>query len=166
MLKPEEETLAQRLDRLRPVYIGVFLAQAIAAGAVITWREWAVGGHTNPYDLMIAVILKMDDVAYLALVTSVLIVDFGRYIMGLLLKAPQDRAREQGLALGKVQGIAEGKVQGKAEGLAEGKVVGAAEERERWMDYDRRVQEWEREQKEAQDKGEPFDEPRPKPPIS
>ena len=150
MLKPEQETLGQRLDRLRPIYIGVFLAQVIAVGVVVTWREWVTGGHINPYDLMIAVILKMDDVAYLALVTSVLIVDFGRYIMGLLLKAPQDRAREQGLALGKVQG--------KAEGIAE--------ERERWLDYDRSVQEWEREQKEAQDKGEPFDEPRPKPPIS
>ena len=146
MLKPEQETLGQRLDRLRPIYIGVFLAQVVAVGAVVTWREWVTGGHINPYDLMIAVILKMDDVAYLALVTSVLIVDFGRYIMGLLLKAPQDRAREQGLALGKAEGI--------------------AEERERWMDYDRRVQEWEREQKEAQDKGEHFDEPRPKPPIS
>ena len=154
MLKPEQETLGQRLDRLRPIYIGVFLAQVIAVGAVVTWREWVTGGHTNPYDLMIAVILKMDDVAYLALVTSVLIVDFGRYLVGLLIKAPQDRAYEQGLSVGTIQG--------KAEGLTEG----IAQERERWMDYDRRVQEWEREQKEAQDKGEPFDEPRPKPPIS
>ena len=150
MLEPEKETLAQRLGRLRPIYIGVFLVQATAAGALITWREWVTGGHTNPYDLMIAVILKMDDVAYLALVTSVLIVDFGRYLMGLLIKAPQDRAYEQGLSVGTIQG----------------KAAGAAEERERWMDYDRHVQEWERKQKESQDKGEPFDEPRPKPPIS
>ena len=119
-------------------------------GAVITWREWATGGHTNPYDLMIAIILKMDDVSYLALITSVLIVDLGRYLVGLLIKAPQDRAYEQGLTVGNVRG----------------KAAGAAEERERWMDYDRRVQEWERKQKESIDKGEPFDEPRPKPPIS
>ena len=145
MLKPEQETLGQRLDRLRPIYIGVFLAQVIAMGGVITWREWATGGHTNPYDLMIAIILKMDDVSYLALITTVLIVDLGRNLMGILLKAPQDRAREQGLAQGKAQGM--------------------EEERARWMEYDRRVQEWERKQKEAQDKGEPFDEPRPKPPI-
>ena len=154
MLEPEKETLAQRLGRLRPIYISVFLAQATAAGALITWREWVTGGHTNPYDLMIAVILKMDDVAYLALVTSVLIVDFGRYLMGLLIKAPQDRAYEQGLSVGTIQG----KVQGKAEGIAQ--------ERERWLDYDRRMREWSRKLKESQDDDEPFDEPRPKPPIS
>ena len=144
--------MGQRLDRLRPIYIGVFLAQVIAMGAVITWREWATGGHTNPYDLLIAVILKMDDVAYLAVITSILIVDFGRYLVGLLIKAPQDRAYEQGLGQGKVQGKAEGK----AEGIAQ--------ERERWIDYDRRMQEWGRKMKESQENDEPFDEPPPKPP--
>ena len=140
--------MGQRLDRLRPIYIGVFLAQVTAMGAVITWREWAIGGHTNPYDLLIAVILKMDDVAYLAVITSILIVDFGRYLVGLLIKAPQDRAYEQGLG--------QGKVQGKAEGIAQ--------ERERWIDYDRRMQTWSRKLKESQENDEPFDEPPPDPP--
>ena len=148
MFKPEEETLGQRLDRLRPIYIGVFLAQVIAMGAVITWREWATGGHTNPYDLLIAVILKMDDVAYLAVITSILIVDFGRYLVGLLIKAPQDRAYEQGLG--------QGKVQGKAEGIAQ--------ERERWTDYDRNLREWWRKLRESQEDDEPFDDPPPQPP--
>ena len=152
----------QIYERLRWVYLTVFGAQVIPISAMIVWREAETGGHTHFSDLLIASLQKIDDVCYLALITSVIIVDIGRYMMGILLKAPQDRAYEQGLSAGTIQGKAEGLAEGKAEGLTEG----IAQERERWLDYDRSVQEWERKQKESQDKGEPFDEPRPKPPIS
>ena len=184
MLEPETETLGHRLNRLRPIYISVFLAQVIAMGAVITWREWVTGGQANPYDLLIAVILKMDDVSYLALITSILIVDFGRYLVGLLIKAPQDRAYERGLSQGRQQGVAEGRQQGVAEGrqqgvaegrqqgvvegrqqgVVEGRQQGAAEERQRWLDYGASVRDYNRRFKDALDKGEPFDEPPPPPP--
>ena len=160
----------QIYERLRWVYLTVFGVQVIPISAMIVWREAETGGHTHFSDLLIASLQKIDDVCYLALITSVIIVDIGRYLMGILLKAPQDRAYEQGFTVGNIHGKAEGKaeglVEGKAQGKAEGIAAGAAEERERWLDYDRRVQEWELKQKDSQDKGEPFDEPRPKPPIS
>ena len=130
------------------------MVQVIPISAMIVWREAETGGHTHFSDLLIASLQKIDDVCYLALITSVIIVDIGRYLMGILLKAPQDRAYEQGFTVGNIQG------------KAEGKAVGIAQERERWMEYDRRMQEWSRKLKDSQDKGEPFDEPRPKPPIS
>ena len=144
----------QIYERLRWVYLTVFGVQVIPISAMIVWREAETGGHTHFSDLLIASLQKIDDVCYLALITSVIIVDIGRYLMGILLKAPQDRAYEQGFTVGNIQG------------KAEGKAVGIAQERERWMEYDRRMQEWSRKLKDSQDKGEPFDEPRPKPPIS
>lgn len=122
--------------------------------AVIIWREAKTGGHTNFFDLLIASLQKIDDVCYLALITSVIIVDIGRYLLGILIEAPQDRAYERGLG------------QGKAQGKAEGKAEGIAQERDRWMDYDRRMQAWSRRLKNSQDSEEPFDEPPPEPPST
>ena len=67
--------------------------------------------------------------------------------MGLLIKAPQDRAYERG---------GQGKVQGKVEGIAQ--------ERERWIEYDLHMRDWHRRFLDAQERGEPFDEPAPKSP--
>ena len=108
-----------------------------------------MGDTSNFFDILVAVVLKMDNVCYLAIITSILIVDFGRYLLGLLIKAPQDRAYEQGLG--------QGKVQGKAEGIAQ--------ERERWMDYDRHMRLWRKRNADAREHGEPFDEPMPKSPL-
>ena len=105
--------------------------------AVIIWRETETGGHVNFFDLLIASLLKIDDVCYLALITSVIIVDIGRYLVGILIEAPQDRAYEKG----------------------------KAEERVRWLDYDLRMRNWHKRFLEAQERGEPFDEPAPESPA-
>ena len=65
--------------------------------------------------------------------------------MGILIEAPQDRAYEEGLSQGRQQG--------------------ATEERQRWLDYDARVRDYNRRLKDAQERGEPFDEPMPSSPI-
>ena len=96
--------------------------------------------------MLVAVVLKLDNVCYLAIITSILIVDFGRYLLGLLIKAPQDRAYEQGLNQGKEQGI--------------------AEERQRWIEYDASMRDYNRRFKDAHERGEPFDEPPPQPPMT
>ena len=150
MFESGTEPIGQRLERLRPIYISVFLTQIVVMGALITWRELTIGGHATGYDVFITVILKMDDVCYLAIATSILIVDFGRYLVGLLIKAPQDRAYERGLGQGISQGIAQG----------------VAEERQRWLDYDTSIRDYNRRFKDALDKGEPFDEPPPEPPST
>ena len=104
--------------------------------------------------LLIASTQKIDDVCYLSLITSVIIVDIGRYLVGLLIKAPQDRAYEQGLNQGKEQGIAQGKEQG------------IAEERQRWVEYDASMRDYKRRFKDAHERGESFDEPPPEPPST
>ena len=73
--------------------------------------------------------------------------------MGILIEAPQDRAYEKGLSQGREQGVAKGKEQG------------ATEERQRWLDYDASVRGYSRRFKDAQERGEPFDEPMPRSPL-
>ena len=141
-------------QRLRWIYLSVFGIQVIPMSVIIAWRESENGGHSNFFDLLIASALKIDDVCYLSLITSVIIVDMGRYLVGILIEAPQDRAYEQGLNQGKEQGVAEGREQG------------VAEERQRWLEYDACVRDYGRRLKDAQERGEPFDEPPPQPPTT
>ena len=141
-------------QRLRWVYLSVFGVQVIPLSAIIVWREQETGGHANFFDLLIASALKIDDICYLSLITSVIIVDIGRYLLGILIEAPQDRAYERGLSQGREQGVAEGREQG------------ATEERQRWLDYDTSVRDYSRRFKDAFDKGESFDEPPPEPPTT
>ncbi len=141
-------------QRLRWVYLSVFGIQVVPMSAVIIWREAETGGHVNFLDLLIASLLKIDDVCYLSLITSVIIVDIGRYLLGILIEAPQDRAYERGLSQGREQGVTEGREQG------------VAEERQRWLDYDASVRDYNRRFKDAQDRGEPFDELPPEPPTT
>ena len=74
--------------------------------------------------------------------------------MGILIEAPQDRAYERGLSQGREQGVTEGREQG------------VAEERQRWLDYDASVRDYNRRFKDAQDRGEPFNELPPEPPTT
>ena len=141
-------------QRLRWVYLSVFGIHVIPMSVIIVWRESENGEHSNFFDLLIASALKIDDICYLSLITSVIIVDIGRYLMGILIEAPQDRAYERGLSQGREQGVAEGREQG------------AVEERKRWLDYDARMREYNRRFKDAQEHGEPFDEPPPDPPMT
>ena len=141
-------------QRLRWVYLSVFGVQVVPMSAVIIWREAETGGHANFFDLLIASLQKIDDVCYLALITSVIIVDIGRYLLGILIEAPQDRAYERGLSQGRQQGVAEGRQQG------------VAEERQRWLDYDASMRDYNRRLKDAHERSEHFDEPPPEPPST
>ncbi len=133
-------------QRLRWVYLSVFAAQVVPMSAIITWRESVIGGHSSPYDVLVASVLKIDDVCYLSILTSVIIVDIGRYLVGILIEAPQDRAYKQGLSQGKEQGV--------------------AEERQRWLEYDASVRDYNRRFKDALERGEPFNEPPPQSPTT
>lgn len=133
-------------QRLRWVYLSVFAAQVVPMSAIITWRESVIGGHSSPYDVLVASVLKIDDVCYLSILTSVIIVDIGRYMVGILIEAPQDRAYKQGLSQGKEQGV--------------------AEERQRWLEYDASVRDYNRRFKDALERGEPFHELPPQSPTT
>ena len=141
-------------QRLRWVYLSVFGIQVVPMSVIIVWRESENGGYSNFFDLLIASALKVDDVCYLSLITSVIIVDIGRYMVGILIEAPQDRAYEKGLSQGREQGVVEGREQG------------VTEERQRWLDYDASARDYNRRLREALDRGEPFNELPPEPPTT
>ena len=88
--------------------------------------------------------------------------------MGILIKAPQDRAREEGMAIGRAAGRAEGREEGIESGiergLERGFAQGTAAERERWQDYNLRMQVWYARYSDALKRGEPFNEPPPSAP--
>ena len=128
-------------QRLRWAYLSVFGIQVAPLSAIIVWREWEVGGHSVAFDLLIASMMKIDDICYLSILTSVIIVDIWRYLVGILIKAPQDIAFERGMR------------------------DGTAAERQRWMNFDRRLRLWHRNFNEAQQRGEPFNEPMPRSPL-
>ena len=132
-------------QRLRWIYLSVFGIQVVPLSAIIVWRESVVGGHSTHYDTLLASVLKIDDVCYLSIITSVIIVDIGRYLVGILIRAPQDRAYE--------------------EGLARGLRDGTSAERQRWLEFSRGMRDWHHRHMEAHQRGETFDEPPPRSPL-
>ena len=104
-----------------------------------------------------------------------------------LIKAPQDKAFEEGLAEGRRRaraarlveeerqrkarlaeereyGFAKGYSDGYAKGFSEGRAEALA--RVRAEDWHRRAKSWYRRYKDAQERGEPFDEVPPEPPTT
>ena len=76
------------------------------------------------------------------------------YLRVKLVDPLREGLRAEGRVEGRVEGRAEGRVEGRAEGQAEGRVEGRAEAHSVWR-------EWNRRRREAEARGEVFDEPEP-----
>ena len=86
-------------------------------------------------------------------------------------------AREEGLAEGEALGLAKGEslglakgeslglAKGESLGLAKGESLGRALEREVWQEWRRALEAWEQRRTEAENAGQRFNEPLPKPPT-
>ena len=81
----------------------------------------------------------------------------------------QAEGRLEGQAEGRLEGQAEGRLEGQAEGRLEGQAewqaVGRALEREAWQQWRRSLEAWEQRRTEAENAGQRFNEPLPKPPT-
>ena len=156
----EREDMLSILRKYRPIYFAVFIVQIIVWCVIISWWESTAGEHTgDALGTVIAIGLKMAPLTGLSIISTIVIVDIGRYLV-VLLPTPSIRRRimEKAKAEGHAAGIAAGKAAGHAAGEAAGKAAGIAAgkaaERRNWISWNER-------RKEAEAQGLPFDEPPP-----
>ena len=167
----EREDLLSVLRDLRPYYFSLLVAQLAVWVVVVFLSERSGCIDEDIAGCAVTIGLKMSGLVPLSLITSVIFVDAGRYLM-VLLRNSRERlitrakmeanaeGRAEGKVEGRAEGRAEGKVEGRAEGRAEGKVEGKAEGanemHDKWSAWNVRRIEHER-------RGEPFDVPPPSP---
>ena len=148
----EREDMLSILRKYRPIYFAVFLAQVIAWCVITTWWEATSGEHTDDVlGMVIAIGLKMAPLMGLSIITTIVLVDIGRYLVVLL---PTPNVRRKIMEKAESEGRAAGMAAGMAEGMAAGMAAGMAEERRNWVAWNRR-------RKEAETQGLPFNEPSP-----
>ena len=135
----EREDILSILRELRPFYFWILIAQIALWGTFIVLAErdnCTIAGFSN---CVVNIGLKISGLVPLWLLTSVVLVDIGRFLMVLL---PDLRGRIRARA--------------RAEGKAEGKAEGEVQMHDKWSKWNaRRI--------EAERRGEPFDEPPPEP---
>ena len=131
----EREDILSILRELRPYYFWILIAQIALWGTLIVLAERDNCTTADFSNCIVAIGLKTSGFIPLWFLTSVVLVDIGRFLMVLL---PNLR--------GKIR----------AEGRAEGKAEGADQMYAKWS-------EWNARRLEAARKGEHFDEPPPEP---
>ncbi len=140
----EREDMLSILRKYRPIYFAVFIVQVIVWCVIISWWESTAGEHTgDALGTVIAIGLKMAPLTGLSIISTIVIVDIGRYLV-VLLPTPSIRRRI----------IEKAKAEGHAAGIAAGEAAGKAAERRNWVSWNER-------RKEAEAQGLPFDEPPP-----
>ncbi len=137
--------------------------------ALIAWNEITSGTHKNAVETIIAIVHNSASAESLIIMYSLMIVTLSdaiggfivvtkRYLMNKWVKPQEEKLRrealKQGLERGLEQGLERGLEQGLERGLEQGLEQGRSEERQAWINRERR-----RMQAEAQ--GIPFDEPYP-----
>ena len=142
----EREDILGILRRYRPWYFLLLVLQIVGWGAVVVCAGNAECLFNGPAVRLKTIGTDMSGLVALWLLTSIILVDLGGYLVVLLpnyRKRVEDRAqakgmakgmaegRAKGIAEGRAKGIAEGKAEGVAEGKAEGVAEGRAQERER-----------------------------------
>ena len=128
----EREDMLSILRKYRPIYFAVFIVQIIVWCVIISWWESTAGEHTgDALGTVIAIGLKMAPLTGLSIISTIVIVDIGRYLV-VLLPTPSIRRRI----------------------IEKAKAAGKAAERRNWVSWNER-------RKEAEAQGLPFDEPPP-----
>ena len=137
----EREDILSILRDLRPYYFSLLVAQLAVWGVVVFLSERSGCIDEGIASCAVTIGLKISGLVPLSLITSVILVDAGRYLMVLL-----RNSRERLITRAKVEGVAQGK--------AEGETIGANKMHAKWSEWNARRIEHER-------RGEPFDEPPP-----
>lgn len=163
MPEDERDDMLSILRELRPFYFWILIAQVAIWGILVFFSERGNCADAGYSGCVVTMGLKMSGLVPLWLLTSVVLVDVGRYFM-VLLRSSRERVMARAIAKAKAEagakaraeGMAEGKAEGKAEGIAAGKAEGANMMYAQWS-------EWNARRVEADRRGEPFDEPPPTP---
>lgn len=139
----EREDFLSVLRDLLPYYFSLLVVQLAVWGVVVFLSERSGCIDEGIAGCAVTIGLKMSGLVPLSLITSVILVDAGRYLM-VLLRNSRERL------------ITRAKIEANAEGKAEGIVEGANEMNAKWSAWNARRIEHER-------RGEPFGEPPPSP---
>ena len=143
----EREDMLSILRELRPYYFWILIAQIAVWSVVVFLSERDNCAEVGLSGCAVMMGLKVSGLVPLMLLTSVILVDVGRYFM-VFLRHP----REKELARARAKARAEGR----AEGRTEGQARGADKMYVKWSAWNsRRI--------EAERRGEPFNEPPPVP---
>ena len=117
MPEDEREDMLSILRDFRPYYFWILMAQVAVWGVVVFLSERGNCVEVGIGGCAVTMGLKMSGLVPLWLITSVILVDVGRYIM-VFLRHPREkeiaRARAQAYAEGKAKGLAEGRSQTKS----------------------------------------------------
>ena len=112
---------------------------------------------------------RLESLTVIAIAATFILVEGVPMLAHWIRQAEIKAAREEGLAEGQAQGLAEGQAMGLAKGeslgLAKGESLGRALEREVWQEWRRALEAWEQRRTEAENAGQRFNEPLPKPPT-
>ena len=128
---------------------------------------------------------RLESLTVIAIAATFILVEGVPMLAHWIRQAEIKEAREEGRAEGRLEsqaewqalGRAEGRLEGQAEGRAEGRLEGQAEwqalgrvegrilEREAWQEWRRALEAWEQRRTEAENAGQRFNEPLPKPPT-
>ena len=134
----EREDILGILRRYRPWYFLLLVLQIAGWGAVVVCAGNAECPFNGPAARLKAIGTDMSGLVALWLLTSIILVDLGGYLVVLLpnyRKRLEDEAQAKGMAKGmaegRAKGVAEGRAKGVAEGRAEGEARGIAQERKR-----------------------------------
>ena len=128
---------------------------------------------------------RLESLTVIAIAATFILVEgvpmLAHWIRQAEIKEAREEGRAEGRAEGRLEGQAEWQAQGRAEGRAEGRLEGQAEwqavgrvegqaegrilEREAWQEWRRSIEAWEQRRTEAENAGQRFNEPLPKPPT-
>ena len=128
----EREDILGILRRYRPWYFLLLVLQIVGWGAVVVCAGNAECLFNGPAVRLKTIGTDMSGLVALWLLTSIILVDLGGYLVVLLpnyRKRVEDRAQAKGMAKGMAEGVAKGMAEGRAKGIAEGKAEGVAEGR-------------------------------------
>ena len=133
----EREDILSILRDLRPYYFSLLVAQLAVWGVVVFLSERSGCIDEGIASCAVTIGLKISGLVPLSLITSVILIDAGRYLMVLL-----RNSRERLITRAKIEGV------------AEGETIGANKMHAKWSEWNARRIEHER-------RGEPFDESPP-----
>ena len=146
----ERESIWSVPKSTKTAYFALFFIHLVAGIALLIWRGDRV--HETLADHVLYIWLNSGSIVLGSAGAALFYTDIGRYLLVLSrsLEEKLERTRERRREEGRVEGREEGRVEGREEGREEGRV----EERAEWSVWLARM-------REAQAKGEPFDEPAP-----
>ncbi len=134
-------------------YFALFTLQALLGDVIVIWDELVNGSHQSWVDTYTGIIQGIGIVGIASAINAFVVTEVLRNMMLLsdwvrmnLVEPAIERRREEG----REEGRAEGRKQGRAEGRKEGRAEMILE-----------MKDWELRRQEAEERGEPFDEPPP-----